>query len=214
MKSECWQNRSEKHQRPLALAWLGASLASFFMFLCESNAQAQDPLPQPTGATQPYALPDPQRVFRLESEAQLRERMARESRLGINALGLKYDIAFPRYPAVPAPEPIVRRWAPLTETVEVPFVAYRRLYFEQLNFERYGWDLGVLSPFLSQAAFYFDLVTLPYHAGIDPFRRYDCNAGYCLPGDPVPLLLYPPQWSWSGALSEAAVVGLGFVFFP
>jgi len=214
MKSECRQTRSDEQQRPLTLAWLAASLGSFFMFYCESNARAQDPLPRPTSATQPYALPDPQRVFRLESEAQLRERMARESRLGINALGLKYDIAFPRYPAVPAPEQIVRGWAPLTETVEAPFVAYRRLYFEQPNFERYGWDLGVLSPFLSQAAFYFDLVTLPYHAGIDPFRRYECNAGYCLPGDPVPLLLYPPQWSWSGALSEAAVVGLGFVFFP
>ena len=162
----------------------------------------------------PYALPDPQRVFRLDSEAKLRERMTRDGQLGINPIGLKYEIHFPEYPAVPNAERVARPWAPLTEVVDPPFVCYQRLYFEQLNLERYGWDLGLVSPLVSQGAFYFDLVTLPYHAATEPFRRYECNAGYCLPGDPVPLLLYPPEWSLSGVLAEAAVIGLGFVILP
>jgi hypothetical protein len=140
--------------------------------------------------------------------------MARDARLGDNPLSLKYEIRFPDYPPVPKAERVVRQWAPLVEPVDPPFVCYRRLYFEQLNFERYGWDLGILSPFLSQGAFYFDLVTLPYHLAMDPFRRFECNAGYCLPGDPVPLLLYPPPWSLSGVLAEAAVAGLLVVVFP
>jgi hypothetical protein len=45
-------------------------------------------------------------------------------------------------------------------------------------------------------------------------RRYECNAGYYLPGDPMPFLLYPPELSFSGALAEAAIIGLGFAIFP
>ena len=66
-----------------------------------------------------------------------------------------------------------------------------RNFLEQRNFERYGWDLGVLQPVLSTGLFYADFVTLPLHWLADPFRCYDCNAGLCLPGDPVPLLWYP-----------------------
>jgi hypothetical protein len=140
--------------------------------------------------------------------------MARDSQVGNNPLGLKYEIRFPDYPALPKPGVVARQWPPLTETVDPAFVCYRRLYFEQLNLERYGWDLGLLSPLVSQGAFYLDLALLPYHAATDPFRRFECNRGYCLPGDPVPLLLYPPEWSWTGFLAEAGVIGLGFVAFP
>jgi len=98
--------------------------------------------------------------------------------------------------------------------VEPPYVCYRRLYFEQINSERYGWDLGLGYPLLSAGVFFWDVALLPYHAFTEPFRRYECNAGYCLPGDPVPLLLYPPELNLPGALAEAAVISLGFAIFP
>jgi hypothetical protein len=62
--------------------------------------------------------------------------------------------------------------------------------------------------------FYVDVGTLPYHAATDPLRRYECNPGYALPGDPMPLLLYLPQPSLSGAVAEAAVAGLLVAIFP
>jgi hypothetical protein len=153
-------------------------------------------------------------VYRLESEATLMERMAKDAREGNNPVNLKYEIFFPDYPAVPKEAPVARQWKPMAELLDPAFVCYRRLYFEQINFERYGWDLGVISPILSWGDFYVDLVTLPYHAAMEPFRRYECNTGYYLPGDPAPLLLYLPKPSITGALGEATVIGLALVFFP
>src|SRR5206468_3412224 len=106
-----------------------------------------------------------------------------------------------------------RHWGPQVLLAEPNNVCYGRLFFEQKNFERYGWDLYLLSPFLSAGAFFFDVATLPYHCATEPFRKCECSAGYCLPGDPVPLLLYPPELSLTGALAEAAtVVGLAAIF--
>jgi hypothetical protein len=196
-------------------ASLVVGLAWGCLVLWGESARGQDTASQkPVKPRDPYALPDPQRVFRLESESKLLERMARDGKVGLNPLNLKYDITLPDYPATRKAQASTRQWEPLRETVEPPFVCYRRLYFQQLNFERYGYDLGVLSPFLSTGAFCFDVLALPYHLGMDPFCRFECNTGYCLPGDHVPLLLYPPQWSASGVLGEAAAIGLLVVAFP
>lgn len=193
---------------------LAVGLASAF-FVIPSAAPAQDKRAQPPAIMDRYPpAPDPQRVFRLESQSELIERMARESKTGENPLSLKYPFDYPEYPAPSKEEFVVRRWELLTEMVEPPYVCYRRLYFEQINSERYGWDLGLGHPLLSAGVFFWDVAWLPYHAFTEPFRRYECNAGYCLPGDPVPLLLYPPELNLPGALAEAAVIGLGFAIFP
>jgi hypothetical protein len=191
--------------------------ASCLLALCSvgyaQNAQnvPGSPGQEPTG----YLRISPQRAFRLETEAEVRQRMTREAKEGNNPLSLKYEIFFPTYPSVAKETFVARTWTPLGEIVDPPFVCYRRLYFEQINFERYGWDLGPLrSVLLSQADFYWNLVTLPYHAGTEICRRYECNSGYYLPGDPAPLLLYPPKLSITGALAEGAAIGLGFVMFP
>ncbi len=194
---------------------LAVGLASAFFVISSSAAPAQDKGAQPPIITDRYPpAPDPQRVFRLESQSELIERMVRESKTGENPLGLKYPFDYPDYPALSKEEFAIRQWEPLTEMVEPPYVCYRRLYFEQINSERYGWDLGLGHPLLSAGVFFWDVAWLPYHAFTEPFRRYECNAGYCLPGDPVPLLLYPPELNLPGALAEAAVIGLGFAIFP
>jgi hypothetical protein len=107
-----------------------------------------------------------------------------------------------------------RVFAPATMRVEANYLCYDRLYFEDKNSERYGWELGPLQPFVSAAKFYADLLSLPYNVGTRPCQRFETNAGYCLPGDPVPYLIYPVELSVTGGLLQAGtVVGL-YAIFP
>ena len=109
-----------------------------------SAALAQE-VPQPGKKPDLYLTPpDRQRVFRLESEGMLTERMAREAPQGLNPLGLRYELILPSYPPVPPPEYVARPWEPQTEVVEPAYLCYGRLYFEQINSERYGWSFGPL----------------------------------------------------------------------
>jgi hypothetical protein len=192
-------------------------LASVGLFLFGGVTSGQEVMPQPTRVPGPASIvtaPDPQRVFRLEGEPVLMERMARESKEGINPLKLRYEFVPPPYPTTPPPPFVPRFWEPMTERVEPAYLCYGRLQFEQLNSERYGWSLGPLHPVISAGIFFFDVAALPYNAATDPLRCYECNTGYLLPGTPVPLLLYLPQPSLTGALAEAAAIGLIFVIFP
>jgi hypothetical protein len=149
-------------------------------------------------------------LFRLESERALQERMRQEA--------LKRPtpekITFPREPVISTERFVARAFPPTNEVVEPNYVCYGRLYFEQPNAERYGWDLGFIHPLVSAAEFYFDVITLPYHMGTEPCRKFECSAGYCLPGDPVPLLLYPPEFSLTGTFLEAGTIVALFGIFP
>jgi len=98
--------------------------------------------------------------------------------------------------------------------VEPYFVSHKRLLFEQINTERYGWDFGIIDPPISAGLFFADVALLPYHAFTDPFRCCETGAGYCLPGDPVPYLLYPPEYSLTGAVAEAGAIGAVLAIFP
>jgi hypothetical protein len=170
------------------------------------------PAPRPADEVPDYNIrldvPGFQRLIQLESEAQLYERMRQEAR----ARGER--LVFPDEPVL-SREPFVgRHWSPLTREVEPYYVNYARLLFQQKNFERYGWDLGAISPLLSAGKFFADVALLPYHLGTRPLQQYETSAGYCLPGDPVPLLLYPEEISVTGLAAEAAVITLGFFIFP
>jgi hypothetical protein len=148
------------------------------------------------------------RVTQLESEAALIERMRQEAR----ARG--EQLVFPDEPPLTKEKYVGRHWSPLTREVEPYYVMHGRLLFQQKNFERYGWDLGPISPLLSAGKFFMDVAFLPYHLGTRPFQQYNTSAGYCLPGDPVPLLLYPPEISVTGLASEAAVITALLFIFP
>jgi hypothetical protein len=123
--------------------------------------------------------PGPERLFRLESEQTLQERMRQEARQRPTL----ERINFPEEPVLSTQAYAARPFPPAQELVEPNYVCYRRLYFEDKNSERYGWDLGFIQPFVSAGIFYWDVVTLPYHLGTDPCRKFECSAGYCLPGD-------------------------------
>jgi hypothetical protein len=154
--------------------------------------------------------PGPDRLFRLESERTLFERIRQEG-LQRTPREVAY---FPQEPVLSRQTYPGRQWPVQGEVVEPHYLCYGRLLFEQRNLERYGWDLGAVTPVVSAGKFFADFVMSPYHAASDVCRCYDCNTGYCLPGDPVPLLLYPPEWSLTGAIAEGAAVGATLVLFP
>jgi hypothetical protein len=154
--------------------------------------------------------PGPERLFRLESEAALNERMRQEGKTRIPA----EKITFPEYQPVSRESYPGRHWPPQSELAEANYVCYRRLLFEDRNSERFGWDFGILQPFVCAGKFYADIVTLPYHLGTAPCRCYECSAGLCLPGDPMPYLCYPTEVSATGALAEAAAIAGVLAIFP
>ncbi|GIW79369.1 MAG: hypothetical protein KatS3mg105_1176 [Gemmatales bacterium] len=176
-----------------------------------STGFSQAPLPQEPQA-QPIQLepPGPDRLFRLESEAAWRERMRQEWRQRPKPERITFpeEVKLTDKPFQP------RMFAPMVEVVEPYYVCYGRLYYRQKNLERYGWDLGFITPVVSVAKFYWDVATFPYHFGTEPWRRYECSAGECLPGDPVPFMVEPPKLSVTGALLEAGAFVAIFAVFP
>jgi hypothetical protein len=146
--------------------------------------------------------PGPDRLFRLESDAAFRERIRQENRQRP-----KPEFAvFPDEPPLStAKGPAPRAWPLMAERAEPQYLCTRRQLFEELNSERYGWDLGIIQPFVSVLHFYGDLAALPIDLLSAPWWRCDCTYGYCLPGSPVPYLLYPPTWPVpQGAFAKVA----------
>ena len=154
--------------------------------------------------------PGLQRLVRLDSEQQLNERLRQEAR----ERPVPERIQFPEEPII-SKEKYARRQFPHADMkVEPNYLVYQRLYFEERNSECYGWDLGIAQPLVSTGAFFWDVAALPYHLATDSFRFYDSDAGECLPGDPVPYLLYPPTLSMSGAVAEAGTIFVLLAVFP
>jgi hypothetical protein len=154
-------------------------------------------------------LPSMERILRLESEQAWQERL-KQKQLDMG----KPPPVFPVYTALGKDRYYGRQWPQQGIHVEPNCVWYGRLYFEQKNFERQGWDLGPISPIVETLVFGADVATLPYHVATDPFRCYEWNTGYCLPGDPTPLLLYPLELSATGAVAEVGTIVTLIAAFP
>jgi len=145
-----------------------------------------------------------------DTERELEERMRQERK----DLGGGDPIQFPEKPELTTESYQTRQFAPTVCLEEPSYIVYRRLYFEEKNSERYGWDLGPIQPVISTLYFLKDVACLPHNFASFPCRRFDTNAGQCQPGDPVPYLCYPPELTWSGLLAEAGVIGLLFWVIP
>ena len=155
-------------------------------------------------------LPDPGELFRRDSEAaalRAHQLDARKRPGGVRVI-------FPEETPVSQDVYRGRSFPHMVELVEPGFVCHRRLLYEQPNFERQGWDFGVLQPGISLGIFWYDTLLLPYHTFSRPCQSYDCNAGKCLPGDPTPLYLYREPFSLTGFVAQAGTVIGGFFVFP
>jgi hypothetical protein len=154
-------------------------------------------------------VPASARLFNtVQSEDSLDQRLYQESRQQGDR------VVFPQEKPVTTEPYKEREFPALTSYIEPNYVCYRRLYFEDRNSERYGWDLGFVQPFVSVAHFYKDMVMFPYHAFSRPCDCVESSAGLCQPGDPVPYLLYPPGLSITGAVGEAGAVAGLLAIFP
>ena len=155
-------------------------------------------------------LPGPQRLFMRESEAQFYDRLAQEARKtpgGTRAI-------FPLQEPVSKQKHAPRRFENMSPVlVEPSYVCHRRLLFEQPNFERTGYDFGILQPAIGLSIFYYDLALMPYHAFSNLHDLGECNVGKSLPGDPAPFLVRRERFSLTGAAAQAtSVIGLLYLF--
>lgn len=147
--------------------------------------------------------PSANELFRVENEQALFERIRQEKR-GEGEF--------------PAEQPITGTLLPRTFSATVatefpPYVVYQPLYFQQINAERYGWELGVFQPIVSTAQFYGDVLLFPYKVAVDPPWKCEANRGYALPGDAEPLRFLTMPFSWRGVAAEAgAAVGASAIF--
>lgn len=170
--------------------------------------EASRPAP-PAAYVEPLEVPGPERLFRLESEHQLRERIRQEQRDRASRAVFPTDVPT-------APDGVTyqgRAWPRMISSIPASITSYQPLYFEDKNVERYGWDAGIFQPFLSAGKFYLDLALLPYNLGAQPPWSLEYNAGYALPGDPEPYRLYLPRCSVTGASLESLAV-LGIIALP
>jgi hypothetical protein len=217
MKSKSVERQPTTGRKPTMLAQLAGVVLGVYLVLsgAAAHGQALNQAPPPTKYNGKDLLelkpPSLEQLFRLDSEHGFLDRMRRES----------LQSSPPRKLILPSEPPpsmegyVPRSWEPRAAILEPSYVCYRRMYFEQLNSERYGWDLGYVQPVISLAHFWWDTLIWPYQIGVDPCRRCECSAGYFLPGDPVPLLAYLPEPSVTGALAEAGVItGWVFLFNP
>ena len=106
------------------------------------------------------------------------------------------------------------QYPPRTECFEPAYVVHRRLHFEQKNFERAGWDLGIAQPLVSSLVFYKDVLFWPHSLASGVHNCWDTSAGKCLPGSPTPFYLYPPEITVTGSIAEIGLVTATVFIFP
>jgi hypothetical protein len=188
--------------------------------------QTQPPDSPPVGGEADYGTladygietkpPTLARLFRLESEQELQARIIKEIENRPVKPGEQREVGvkFPDYKPLTDDPFQMREFGGLIKQIEPNFVCHGRLDFEDLNVERYGWEFGVMQPFFSAGTFFKDAAVYPYKFGTRPFQRYDCSAGKCYPGDPVPFLVYPPELSATGAGWETFIILAGFALIP
>ncbi len=152
--------------------------------------------------------PGPERVVQLQSEAQTFLSWT------IKAKEKGERLTFPDPPVLSREPYLGRNWAERICYCEPNYVNYGRLMFEEVNSERYGWDLGLAGVVVSSGYFLKDMALMPYHRFTDPWRWMESSAGQCLPGDPVPYNLYPVGLSYTGAVAEAATIVTLIAIFP
>jgi len=90
-------------------------------------------------------------------------------------------------------------------------LCHKPLYFEDVQLERYGHEVGpVLQPLISSAHFFGNMLILPYKMGIHPPGECQYSLGYYRPGDCAPYMIQPFPFSLRGAAAQAGfVMGAG-----
>ena len=169
--------------------------------------QLQRPLTDKEGV---FIEPPRNELYRLDSEATKFERF-RQIRKATGNL----DLDFPDEDSIRITTTMTKRaFQPNVAEVRASYVVYQPLYFQQINTERYVWELGIFQPLVSAGQFYGDVLLFPYKFAANPPWHCDANVGYALPGDPEPLRFLTTPFSWRGAAALAGVAVGGASIFP
>lgn len=178
------------------------------------QARSADPSKEPL-------IPPAEQLFRLDSEPRYVERenerrrqLRQDPSTPQEMRNELVDVQFPAHERQVDQPYKPRVFAAQEVLVEPNYVCYRKLLFEDKNTERYGWTLGPLQPLASFGQFYTDFTWAPYRWASYPCLRHECSAGLCLPGDPVPMMKYPPGLSLSGGLMQGVAVTALYVLVP
>jgi hypothetical protein len=178
----------------------------------ETTANNQAALPGDSYA----GLPTRERIFQFLDDKDLEARILKELKKNQTPEEFResqFDVIPPLTPPGTKYLPKTASYPPLKLGIEPGYVVHRRLYFEELNSERFGWNAGVMQPVISSLYFYRDVLLWPARLASNPHEHYDTNLGKCLPGSPVPYYLYPLQIDIYGALFGAGFyTGMGIIF--
>lgn len=100
-----------------------------------------------------------------------------------------------------------RNFVPSAVQWKAPGHSHKPAYFEQVQLERYGHEVGpVLQPLISTAHFFGNIAVLPYKMGIHPPNECQYSLGYYRPGNCAPYMVQPVPISLRGAAVQAAAV--------
>lgn len=104
------------------------------------------------------------------------------------------------------------QWDRLCFFWDAPDLAYRPLYFEEVNLERYGYAAKhpyLVQPFISGARFFLTVPALPYLLVAQPWCETNYTLGHYRPGsDWVPYRYqYPPLDAKAGLVEGGLAAG-------
>jgi hypothetical protein len=173
--------------------------------------------PQLPSTEQVTTLPPRSQIFgKLRDEGELEKWVMEKVQVSQNLKPGDPTLKFPPQERIGGGVPYqakTSQYPPHGVNIEPTYLVHRRLLFEEVNAERYGWDLGILQPLVSSAYFYKDVLFLPSNLASGFAQGFwDTNAGKCLPGAPVPYMLYPPGLTITGGAAEGVVAtGLAFI---
>ena len=163
-------------------------------------------------------LPPREEIFRMRNPAELEAWVIEKTRQSLTINPSDTSLKFPDEEKIGGPvkyQAKSSQYPPQQITYENLFVVHRRLHFEELNAERYGWDFGILQPLVSTGFFYKDVLLLPYSLASGCTEGFwDSSSGKCLPGSPTPYMLYPPGLSITGGAFEGVIVTGLAAFIP
>ncbi|MFO0935475.1 MAG: hypothetical protein U0798_03040 [Gemmataceae bacterium] len=131
-------------------------------------------LNQPAESLDKLVPPKREDVFRFDSDKVLEERIRREA--PITAEKRPQDVYFPPVSKPEYAKTLARSMPSMQVTIEPAYVTHRRLFFEQKNTERAGWDYGTAQPIISAFHFYADCDSaVPHGVEFHGTVRHECR---------------------------------------
>ncbi len=107
-----------------------------------------------------------------------------------------------------------RRQTGIVYQWDAPALCYQPIYFDDVNLERYGYDHGVLEPFVSAVHFFGTIPLLPYKVGMHPERECIYTLGFYRPGTPCPYQTSRLGWSLRAPFTKPAPSARSSPGFP